>query len=114
MAPYIWRQKLRNNRQVIGIIQDQQPSSMLLQPRFDRSDSDHLLLRILLWQVEQSCDDDEGRDEPLTSIGAGPEHSLVIGVIPIGVFHCQLCLANAPQPIDRLWLRNSHRLPCSQ
>src|SRR5690242_21963375 len=71
-------EKLLNDRQVVSVIQDQQPLGVLVQPGFDGIDSNHLLLRLLLWQVEQCCHDHEGGDQRLATVSTGPEHGLVI------------------------------------
>jgi hypothetical protein len=51
MSSKYWWYEFSHHRQVIGVIEDQQPIPVLLQPALDGLDRFVLILRILLRQV---------------------------------------------------------------
>ncbi len=73
-------------------------------PLLDGIDSNHLVLRALLRQLEQSRDDYKVRDHILAGVGAHPEHCLIVSVRAVGVFDGDLRLANPPESTDGLRL----------
>src|SRR6266567_5628672 len=53
------------------------------------------------------CDTYKGGDEGLACLCTTPQDGMIVLAMPIGIFKCQLCFANAPQSINSLWLRQS-------
>ena len=77
---------------------------MGLQPRLDRLHRDLLLLRLVFWQIEQGSDRDIRARQSLGRLSACPQHDLVVLMKAVGVFDSELCLADATQANDGLWL----------
>src|SRR5450755_1295140 len=112
MPAHTWRQEVAGQRQIVGIVQDEEPAGVTLEPVLYRGDDMGALLLALFRQVEQCGDGEIGRVEVLTSIGLCPQDGLIVSSIPIGIFQGQLCFANASQATDGLWLGECGGLAC--
>ena len=67
---------------MIGVIQNEQPAAMRLQPRLDGLYDDFLLLCIVFGQREKPCYLRIGSVECLFALGTCPQDSLVVGPFP--------------------------------
>ncbi len=104
------RQQVSHQRQVIRIVENQQPITLLAEPALDCRDHQVLVLGVLLRQVQARGDGEQVRIQGLGRIGFGPQHKAILIAVAIGVFHRGLRFADAAQSADRLRLCQSRRL----
>src|SRR6266487_5981019 len=102
MAAWNRREKRRQQVQLVGVVQDEQPCAVFLQPCLDCRNGDLLIARLLFGQVEQGGDDAVGGDQVFAGLGACPQNGLVVLVVAIGVLDGDLRLADAAQSADGL------------
>ena len=95
--------------QIIGVVQDQQPSAVLLQPAFHRVDDAPLVLVLFVRQLKGLRQPGELGDQQLRGIGLHPQHRFVLAGIAIGILDGDLRLANAAQSTDGPALAQRHR-----
>jgi hypothetical protein len=75
-----------------------------LRPGLDRLHSELLLFGLALWQSQKRGESNVGRDHGLAALGTCPQYRLVVLLIPVGIFHSDLRLADAAQAADGLRL----------
>jgi hypothetical protein len=95
MATEGGRQELAGQGQVIGIVQDEEPVCVALEPVLDRNDDPFALLLLLLRQVEQPGEGEVGGEEIFACVGQRPEHGLIVPAMAIGILQGQLRFADA-------------------
>ena len=96
-AAHPTRQKVRKHRRFIGVVQDQQPRAMLLQPAFHSTDDAPLIFLLFVRQLKGLGQPCEIGDQDLMRIGLHPEHRFVLAGIAIGILDGDLGLANPPK-----------------
>ena len=91
---------VRDHRQVVGIVEDEQPAGVRLKPPFHGMDHQLLLPGISLGEMEQSCQGHEVRAQGFGGVGLDPQDEGIAVSGAIGILHYRLRLANATQAAD--------------
>ena len=99
------RERFANHLGVLGIVVDEKPAAVPLQPPPHRRDDDGLLARILLGQVEGAGERDAIAGEQGRIFRPQPPAHVVVVLEAVGVFARQLRLADAAEPVDSRRLR---------
>src|SRR5436305_11595085 len=108
---YRW-QILRQQIQIVSIIQNEQPLAMRLQP-FLHSPYHNLLFRCLsLRQFEQAGYGVIRGGECFLVSSWCPQHYFILLMVAVGIFESKVRFADAAQSTDGLWLRKGGRLAC--
>ena len=80
------RQKLIEEVEVIGVVQDEQPLLVRLKPVFHRFNDDGLILLVLLGQVQELCQGSKAGDEGIAGVSLYPQDGTVRVFVPVSVF----------------------------
>ncbi len=91
--------------EVVGVVEDEQPVGVGGEPAEGGLDGEHLVLGVLLGEVEAAGESDVADDERFAGVGQGPEDGLVGCAVAVGVFERKLRFADATQAADGLGLR---------
>src|SRR2546426_1145856 len=93
--PAWWnREKVWYDSQLIGIVQNEQPATVGLEPGLDRLHDDLLLFDFSLWQAQERGYGYIGRNQCLSTLRPRPEDHLVVLVIAIRILQNKLALAD--------------------
>ena len=114
MALNLAGQKRLHQFGAIGVVENQQPAFFSPQPYPHRLHGFILVFGILQRQVEGLGDTDIATGQLQLRIGPHPKHIAIVVAIAVGILHRRLGFANAPQPANRLGLRNRCCLPLMQ
>lgn len=92
----------------VGIVQDQQPAPMPLEPAKHGADPALFFGFTGLGQVQPLVirQQDEARPQGLRRIGTQEKHPVVVGLVIPGVFHRETGLAYAAEPLQRKGIGN--------
>ena len=103
-----------DHRQIVGIVEDEQPAGVRLKPLFQGMDHHLLLPGISLGEIEQPCQSHEVRAQGFGGVGLDPQDERIAVTVAIGILHRRLRLANATQAADGWRLGESRRLSSMQ
>ena len=107
-------EELAEQREVVGIIEDEQPAGVILEPAFDCIDNELLFLLLLLGQVQQVRNGHEVREDGCSRFGLDPHNGVVVLLVAVGVFHAGLCRRCLPGHRRRVVATGRSCLPLSK
>ena len=104
------RDKDTDRLKVIGVVQDQQPAFLDIEPAQDSFDDQALLVFVTLRQIEEGRDKQIVGTEKFSRVSSNPKHSLIVLAVTIGIFDSGLRFADASQAANSLGLSDGNGL----